>query len=290
MKMNNETKYFIKIIDHIRNNEQIINCEMNITNYMDNFNIIINYLNKDSPFVSTITNDKAEIFKQEEIQVRGYFYNTKRIKTTLIYELKLVEINNYLSSLFNLKKEKESQTDFIPELESVWNENEQFEEKDHQDDQDDQDDHQDDQRDNDSFTSLELNSECDQCEELELDEIYMRIKKKAEHCLNKEEINKNLDYYSMDFNYPPVYSSIFNNNYSNVIIPEYNPFKNIMNIRGDNDMYFSLGSEVPKIPTKPIVKDLITNNWTPELIDELKYRLSQPNAGLVPTNITSYYC
>ena len=65
-----------------------------------------------------------------------------------------------------------------------------------------------------------------------------------------------------------------------------------MNIRSNDNVYLSFGSEVPKQPTKYInTKEpyLMTNNWSSELIDELKYRLSQPNAGLIPANITSYY-
>jgi hypothetical protein len=166
----------------------------------------------------------------------------------------------------------------MPELESVWG--------DHEQEQQEQYGQFDNEFDNESLKS---NSDCEQSEQIQIDEIYMKIKKKSENC-----VNKNLDYYSFDLHYPPVYPPIVNDySYSNIIIPEYNPFKNIMNIRGMNDVYFSIGSEVPKVPTKSITSNkynsyLTTNNWTPELVNELKYRLSQPNAGLTPTNITSY--
>jgi hypothetical protein len=52
-----------------------------------------------------------------------------------------------------------------------------------------------------------------------------------------------------------------------------------MSLRGDNeDVHFTFGSQVPRNPTSssPI--------WKPELISELKLRLSQPNAGLTQNN------
>ena len=55
-----------------------------------------------------------------------------------------------------------------------------------------------------------------------------------------------------------------------------------MNLRDENtdSVHFSFsGSQVPETPTR-----VSSSTWSPELINELKFRLAQPNAGLTNSN------
>jgi hypothetical protein len=95
-----------------------------------------------------------------------------------------------------------------------------------------------------------------------------------------------------DFQGPEVFSNIDLNvpqtypyYYPNVIVPEYTQptYQNYTpytyNYPSSNQF---VGSSVPSYPTQPVQP--VINTWSPELINELKFRLAQPNAGLNNTN------
>ena len=69
-----------------------------------------------------------------------------------------------------------------------------------------------------------------------------------------------------------------------------NPFNNVMGLRGENeDVHFTFGSQVPRNPTSSVSPvSVVSPVWGPELISELKFRLTQPNAGLTQSNSTYY--
>lgn len=252
-----DVNYFIRIKDHINKSDRIVSKITSLDTYIADFNTIINFLNKDNQYLVTLTNGEAELTKSETVTVPGYIYNSSKNITTPVYNLSLVKIDTQLSELFQYKSiDKETQTINTENASDIHSKETQFEQ--------------------DSESKLSQTDEEHDEEEFGEFQGYTS-------CPTPEFVNINLNECSPSY-------------YNNVIIPpcpsynpyesnsfSYNPFTNIMNLRGENDdVHFTFetgrGSQVPSNPTQ------IAPTWGPELISELKFRLAQPNAGLLPTN------
>jgi hypothetical protein len=259
--MNSESSYFIKIVNHKNNTEKVVNQRVQHNNYSFYFGQVIDSLLNPSTMSSTLNNEgKAQIFEKEAVVSKGYFYNSTTEVDKLIYELSLIKIDDTLSNLFN--DDKFCQTNQEQPSESL--EGSQGEEQESQTDL---------VRYNDKSTEPEV-SEEDEFGDFQGPEIFSNI----------------------DLNAPQTYP-YYN---PNVIVPEY-PYQTYQNCNPCsynpcsypytipayttpvyNNCDTFIGSSVPSYPTQPTQP--VTTSWTPELINELKFRLAQPNAGLNHTN------
>jgi hypothetical protein len=262
--------YLIKVTDHINKSERIIHRLTTLDTYNSDFQTIINYLSIDNEYQSTLSNGVAELTKNEQVVIPGYFYNSTKNISTLTYTLTLIKVDEKLSNVF-LTETTDSHT--------------QTEE------------------------SNDLQTKETQCETSTKDtpsQVYAEVNKLNKQYEDTEFFREDDEEFGEFQSYTPEFTNVDLNSptfpcydRSNVIIPPYqpystnpfqnnsfqnNPFQNIMNLRGDNeDVHFTFGSQVPKTPTQ------VVTNWAPELVHELKFRLAQPNAGLVPTNSSINY-
>lgn len=260
--------YLIRVTDHINKSDRIIHRLTTIESANQDFNYVIDHLNKNNEYLSTLSNCVAELTKKEQVVVPGYLYNSTKTVTTLVYTLSLIKIDEDLSQLFLSEStdttNKETQTEDSVDLQTKETQSESsYQDK-----------------------SSQVSDEVDQLTKQYEDTDFFRN--------DDEEFGEFQSYtpefINVDLNGPtyPCYDR------SNVIIPSYqpysnnpfqnNPFQNIMNLRGDNeDVHFTFGSKVPRTPTQ------VVTNWAPELVHELKFRLAQPNAGLTSTNSSINY-
>lgn len=261
--MTENVSYLIRIQDHINKSIRIVNHITNLNTYTHDFNIIINSLNKDNIYTSASSNGQAELSRVENIVVPGYIYNSTKSVTTLVYTISLIKIDETLTNLFlSESSHAETQTNTTNDTSDIQTKETQSEQQ---------------TSNKDSQTQNDINELARQYENTKF---YNDREDEAEFG----------DFQS----YVPEFTNVdLNSCYpycNNVIVPSYtpthsyNPFTNIMSLRGENDdVHFTFGSQVPKAPTQVI------NNWKPELISELKFRLNQPNAGLLPTNSNVNY-
>lgn len=262
--MTDNAKYLIQVQDHIKKYTRVINHITDLDRYTKDFNVIIEHLNKDVTYSVTLTNGCAELSTTETITVPGYIYNSTKTVNKLVYTLSLVKIETDLSELFHTNHtDSETQTTVIDDTSNIQTKETQSEQT---------------TEDKISQTSVEVETEPE-----------------IEHTDDEfgEFQSYNQDFVNVDLNTPYYYDNYksynpYCNTYNNY---SYNPFHNIMSLRGDNeDVHFSFGtnqqgSQVPRTPTQ-ITPPAPT--WSPELINELKFRLSQPNAGLLSNN-SQYY-
>lgn len=248
--------YLIRVIDHINKSDRIIHRLTTPESSNKDFNSIINHLNKNNEYLSSLSNGVAELTKQEQVVVPGYFYNSTKTVTKLAYTLSLIKIDEELSQVFlSETTDKHTQTE---DSSNIQTKETSYEDK-----------------------SSQVSNDVDQLTKQYEDTDFFKE--------DDEEFGEFQSYTpeftNIDLN-GPTYSCY---DRSNVIIPPYqpysnNPFQNLMNLRGDNeDVHFTFGSQVPRTPTQ------VVTNWAPELVHELKFRLAQPNAGLTPTNSSVNY-
>ena len=275
MTSESEVNYFIKMTDYINKSEKIISKQTTLNSYMTDFKIIIDELSKTDTYYTSISNGKAELFKNVDVEVKGYIFNTKTTVTKLTIELNLIKIEEALSKLFTINKDDNTVIDISNK--EVQTENfDASEEKKYQEKQVSciQDTYQ-------QYTFYDEDF-SDFQEYKEPEEVFTDIK------LNSQKIYKRYEN-PCQYEYPYQYKYPYEDN---VIVPTYNPatynqnnpFNTIMGLRGDTDnihLSFS-GSQVPATPTK-----VYSNTWSPDLINELKFKLTQPNAGLNYSNTNS---
>lgn len=262
-----EGAYLIKITDHINKSERIIYRLTTLDTCNTDFNKIIDELNQDNQYLSTISNGTAELTKHDQVVVPGYFYNSTKTINTLIFTLSLIKIDDKLSNIFLDSR------DFNTQTESDVTDDVQTKE-----------------------TQSETSSKHASSQVNDVSVLAQQYENTKFYEDNQEEFGEFQSYTPEFVNVDLNNSNPFCCNRSNIIIPEYpnttytnsynsyNPFNNIMGLRGDNeDVHFSFGSRVPRNPTQ------VVTNWAPELVHELKFRLAQPNAGLTPINGTNYF-
>lgn len=260
--MTSDVNYFIKVKDHINKSERVVNKVTTLDTYISDFHTIINHLNKDNLYLTTLTSGEAILTKTDTVTVPGYIYNSTKTVTTVVYTLSLIKIEMELSELFHAEyTNRSSQTNNVEDTSNVQTKE----------------------------TQSKNETEDKNSQTVELSEI-VEITDVTDDSEFGEFQSYTPEFTNVDLN-GPTYPYC-----NNVIVPSYtpynsynpfsntnNPFNHIMNLRGENDdVHFTFGSQVPRTPTQ------ITPSWSPELISELKVRLSQPNAGLLPTNATYY--
>lgn len=257
--------YLIKVTDHINKSERIIHRLTTLDTCNTDFNIIIDYLNKSNDYQATVSNGVAELSKTEQIVVPGYIYNSTKNVTTLAYTLNLIKIDENLSKVFQTDyTDSHTQTEGSTDIQTKETQSEPSHEN----------------------KASQVFDEVDRLTKQYEDTEFFR----EDDTEFGEFQSYTPEFSNVDLNSPsfPCYDR------SNVIIPPYqpysnnpfqnNPFQNLMNLRGENeDVHFTFGSQVPRAPTQ------VVTNWAPELVHELKFRLAQPNAGLLPTNSTINY-
>ena len=288
MASESEVNYFIKITDHINKSDRIISKQTTLASYMDDFKIIMDELSKNDTYTSTISNGKVELFKNVEIEVKGYIFNTKTTVTKLAIELNLIKIEENLSKIFNL--EKEVQTEILQESQEAQEQKEQKEQNSQtEEEHTSKDIYQQTTFYDDEFSDFQGYEDPEVFSEVSLNS--PKIYQKYEYPQYPCQLYQPYTHQSYTYQYPNFYEQ-------NVIVPTYtqptytsttynqvnenNPFNNIMNLRDENtdSVHFSFsGSQVPETPTR-----VSSSTWSPELINELKFRLAQPNAGLTNSN------
>jgi len=254
--------YLIKVTDHINKSERVINRLTSLDTCNHDFHTIIDYLNMKNEYQSTLSNGIAELTKNEQVVVPGYFYNSTKNIRTLAYTLTLIKVDEKLSNIF-LKEytDNNTQTENTTDIQTKETQSEQS------------------TKDSSSQVYAEVNKLTKQYEDTDF------FQEDTEEFGEFQSYTPEL-FTNVDLNSSPSYHCY---DRSNVIIPPYqpysnNPFQNLMNLRGENeDVHFTFGSQVPRNPTQ------VVTNWAPELVHELKFRLAQPNAGLTPTNSTINY-
>jgi hypothetical protein len=253
--MTTNVNYFIQIKDHINKSTRIINKITHLDTHNHDFNTIVAYLNKDDLFSVSTSNGEATLSKAETQIIPGYIYNSSKIVNTLAYTLSLIKIDNQLSSVFLTNcTDRETQT---------------HEQADIQTQEDGQ--------------KQETDTKCSQT-------TGEHDSPSVEEC--ESEFGEFQSYTHPDFTNVDLYTNTYPY-CDNVITTPYtsytsNPFNNIMSLRGENeDVNFTFGSQVPRNPTSSPMYPA-SPIWGPELISELKFRLSQTNAGLTQNNSTYF--
>jgi hypothetical protein len=261
--------YLIRVTDHVNKSDRIINHLTNLDTYNSDFNTIINHLNANNELRSTLSNGVAELSKTEQVIVPGYFYNSSKPVTTLVYTLNIIKVDENLSDLFRIQHESSQTTSFDISKNLQTKETQ-----------------------SDSSTTDQSSQVSEEINQL------TRQYQETSFFRDEEEFGEFQDYTSCPI---PEFTNVDLNTYNNnVIIPPYtpyspyspycqphfdsNPFQRMMNLRGENqDLHFTFGSQVPQTPTQ------VVTSWAPELVNELKCRLAQPNAGLTSTNSSVNY-
>lgn len=257
--------YLIKVTDHINKSERIIHRLTTLDTYNTDFQTIIDYLNENNEYQSSLSNGVAELSKTEQIVVPGYIYNSTKNVITLAYTLALIKIDENLSKVFHTDyTDNHTQTEGSIDLQTK------------------------------ETQSAPSNED-------KASQVFEEVDRLTKQYENTDFFREDDTEFGEFQSYTPEFSNIDLNtpsfhcyDRSNVIIPSYqpysnnpfqnNPFQNIMNMRGENeDVHFTFGSQVPRAPTQ------VVTNWAPELVNELKFRLAQPNSGLIPTNSSINY-
>lgn len=293
--MNTNNNYLIQIVDHNDNSQKIINHITNLNSYVDDFNIIMNHLNKDNEYSLTLLNEKAVISKSEQIIIPGYLFNTTKNTTKIVYTLNLIEIDLTLSNLFlTLEDHKNNCTSFL----KLCNENNSNKiNTETQTDSEQQTEELQDEYDTQYYRALEdgYDTECDTEYDNEYDtesdsdnEPFIKYLRSN----SLEDMYNNTDFYGDDetkpfgeFQYSSAnYICDYDECFSHAdIIKEYEPSYNSLN----NPLNKSSYNPFHRITTNSnnnIIPQQNRTTWNPELITELKFRLTQPNAGLSPIN------
>jgi hypothetical protein len=111
--------YLIKLKDHKSNKETVIDYTTDYQSYNEIFNDIINKLDVNKSFVSTISDGVAEISEYIKHVNLGYFYNTIEQKTEHLYTLSLIEIDPRFDYSDSEPEESESDSPEESEPESA---------------------------------------------------------------------------------------------------------------------------------------------------------------------------
>lgn len=246
--------YFIQIKDHINKSTRVINKITDLDTYNSDFNTVIGYLNKNDLFSVIISDGEAILSKAETTIIPGYIYNSSKIVNTLAYTLSLIKIDNQLSDVFQSNCiDRETQTTEQPDTKYVQT-----------------------QEDEEKQTSSSQTTEANNNESIEeYDSEFGEFQGCTQEFTN---INLNEAGYSY-CNYYNSYNSYNSscypyNPYNDTYSYSYNPFTTVTNLQENEDIHFSVGSQVSRNPTQ------INPIQVPELITELKFRLAQPNSGL----------
>jgi hypothetical protein len=285
----NNDKFLVKIQDNKNNTTQVINKVITLDQTNETFTQIANTIkvNSNIPYTFKITNSMCQIFAEEEIIIKGYIFNTTTTVTKIVYELSLIKIDENLYFL-NEKCECENCECEKCECENCECEN------------------------LDKSTQYILHNGIDNetqtnFEETELETIYEMYEGpevyegphlfemasqevpdlesvsdfgEFQSANNFVEINlnehQNVAYTNLPYTDNYNRGSYFNN-YNNVIVPEYNPpvYEYPTQTYPSYPTYLNQiqGSQVPSYCTQ-------ANSWSPELMNELSYRLNLPNSGL----------
>lgn len=272
----NNDKFLVKIQDNKNNTTQVINKVITLEQANETFTQIANTINVNcnTSYTFKIIDSVCQIFAEEEIIIKGYIFNTTTTVTKIIYELSLIKIDENLYFLNetckcekcecenceceNLDKstqyilhngiDNETQTNFDnqqTELETIYEmyEGPEVYEGHHFFETGEQ-----------AGPELESVSDFGEYQSANFVEINLN-----EH--------QNLPYKNLPYTDNYNRASYFNN-YNNVIVPEYNP-----PVSYPTYLNQIQGSQVPSYCTQ-------ANSWSPELMNELSYRLNLPNAGL----------
>lgn len=258
-------RYLIKITNHVNKSERIINQVVTLTTYSSHFNKIVKELiRQDSSMTSSISHGRAELYKTETIIVKGYIYNSKSDVSKVVYELSLIKLDEDFTSLcvnptVNTNSTQTEQGDIKEERTK--------------------------EQENQTETPVYVDTETEPEPHLEDSDEFGEF--------------QSAEFTNVDLHYPlstyqqtyPYYQN------TDILVPEYYPYTANNTYTNQNNYYTNystnpftstnpfIGSNVPSTPTRPAV----VNSWAPEMMNELKFRLAQPNAGLNYTNSTNYY-
>lgn len=279
--MTPDVNYFIHVKDHINKSARVINKMTNLNTYSQDFNTIVKYLNKDNMFNVSMNNSEAELFKLETQVVPGYIYNSTKTVNTLVYTLSLIKIDSQLSNIFQVTyTTAETQTIEQDNTENIQTQTQTQEQEQSKD-----------------TKASQTNEEYDNSSSNEFGEFQGYVPPEfTDVDLNPHPYCNNVitpPYPNYQYNSYPYgntynpYNPFTSNPYNQYTSYESNPFNTVMNLRGEGeDVHYTFGSQVPQNPTTPLLSS--SNTWSPELISELKCRLSQPNAGLTHRNNTYF--
>jgi hypothetical protein len=276
--MTANVNYFIQIKDHINKSTRIINKITNLDTYNNDFNTIVEYLNKDDLFSVSTSNGEATLSKAETQIIPGYIYNSSKIVNTLAYTLSLIKIDNQLSSVFPTNyTDRETQTNEQADTKNIQTqEDEQKQETENKSSQT--------TEENDSPSLEEYENEFGEFQGY-MPPNYMPPE------FTDVDLNTTTTYPYCNNVITPPYTA-YNPYTYNTFNSYTNPFNTVMSLRGENeDVHFTFGSQVPRNPTSSSAVSPVSPVspvWGPELISELKFRLSQPNAGLTQNNSTYF--
>lgn len=274
----NNDKFLIKIQDNKNNTTRVINKVISLKQADETFTQIANSIKVKSNTNCTFdisSESVCKIFCEEEITLNGYIFSTTTIVNKIIYELTLIKIDENIYFLDdNLNEYHTSNKSTQYEENDISNETE-------------------------TQTEAETQSKntCILQFEPILESIYEGLERDVEDgsvsdfgefqesCLpynynywkgdsfeyNNDANKTYSDKYEYNYDYNYNYDYDYNYNYEcSLIAKEYN-------ISEMEYQYPSITgiqvSQVPSICTQ-------TNSWSPELMDELAYRLNLPNKGL----------
>lgn len=281
----NNDKFLVKIQNIQNNTTQIINKVITHEQANETLTSIANTIKVNSkiPYTFNITNSICQIFAEEEIIIKGYIFNTSTTVTKIIYELSLIKIDENIYFLDQQKCECKCENCECENCEcEQLNKLTQYILHTNVDNET-QTEH--------TQTELDTIYEIYEGPEPEVYEPEPELESVSDfgeyQSANFVEINLN-EYNNTPYPYPyDTYNrrSYFNeNNYSNVIVPEYNPPPvytytpcNNLNFNSYNIPSQIQSSQVPTQATQ-------MNSWSPELMNELSNRLNLPNAGLNSTH------
>lgn len=266
--MTSVVNYFIHVKDHINKSSMVVNKTTTLHTHTQDFNMIINYLNKDDVYTVIVNNSKdklsnVELFKSEIKVVSGYIYNSTKTVSSLSYTLSLVEINDQLSTIFQTNyTNSETQTDNDINTQNLQT----------------QEDKEQETNTTSSQTSEQENDDDVEKYEIEFGEFQDYTRPAF------SDLNTSYNSYNSYTPYTNQYQYDSYNSYNS-----YNSYDSYIS----NPLDFKFGSKVPPNPTSPILSSMSSPMsspmWGPNLINELKFRLTQPNSGLSSNNTNSIF-
>ena len=305
--------HLIKITDHITNTEYILTHKTTLEHYQNDFKKVVQHLGTQHQLSEILSNEKSELFTHEEVEIKGYLYNTKKSISKLAFELNLITINNDISQQFlteqqtqteqQVQYEQQTQTEqqLLTETQTQT-ENQLLTETEQQTYYYDQYDpyHYYYQQCYENYHAEFCNQFTNKCK-IDTDDQafgeFQSYEQQQQQQQQQQPVLESVD----DFNHVKVYvpepsSSSYPSyvapSYSEPYVPPYmhkqlggygsydnNYFSSLRTL--DDDMKITVSTKKEKVPEAMTVpKKSEPFGWAPELINELKLRLSQPNAGL----------
>lgn len=258
----NNDKFLVKIQDNKNNTTQVINKVITLEQANETFTQIANTINVNSntsytSYTFKIIDSVCQIFAEEEIIIKGYIFNTTTTVTKIVYELSLIKIDENLYFLNETCECEKCECENLDKSTQYILHN---------------------SIDNETQTNFDN-------QQTELETIYEMyegpVEPECHHFFETgEQAGPELESVS-DFGYTDNYNrASYFNNYNNVIVPEYNPpVYEYQNQTYPTYLNQIQGSQVPSYCTQ-------ANSWSPELMNELSYRLNLPNAGLNSNSLT----